>query len=641
MPVLPACLTRGLRAFRRDEGGQFAVTLALSFVPLVLMAGAAMDYSRAANQRSTLQQSVDGADLSISRNVTSSTQVQLAAQASAYLMASDPDKTIVMPSTASFTTKVNGKPTTVTGVSNPWISSDQSVVCLMARATVPTTIMSIAHVQNVAVSATSCTQIGGTTFEVALALDNSGSMNDADSSGVRKIDSLRAAAQQLVQLLNPTNVTPTRAAFSVVPFAASVNIGTTYQNAAFMDTKGVSSNHWDNILPDSGVPSAKWLPSSRFDLFNQTSTTWGGCVEERPNYLTSDTAATSSDPDSLFVPLFAPSEPGNASPLSNGVFQFGYNPASNNKEYYGGVGAVYNSTGYSFNSWLSDVGGSCPKTYSVSDPYIKADNKDAVSQGSSLTRVCKYKGQKAIALNSAVGGLNGNGSSAFPAGPNFACTTSAMTTLTNDNAVVAAALAGEVPSGGTNLLSGFMWGWRTISPNGPFAGSPTSLATIGSQNPQLYTGNNPLKPNQKIIILMTDGYNSWVGNSYSPLGSGYNSLGYFANNRLSGYGANMSTSSTCSGNYSGATTSSNYRCQMDAAVLDACTNAKKTGIIIYTVGFSLNNGNAADLVDAEGQALLQQCATDTGKAFIASDGSGLIATFQKIAKSIATTYLSN
>ena len=47
--------------FRRDRAGQTAITFGLAAIPMLLMTGAAIDYSRAATQRSNLQQASDAA----------------------------------------------------------------------------------------------------------------------------------------------------------------------------------------------------------------------------------------------------------------------------------------------------------------------------------------------------------------------------------------------------------------------------------------------------------------------------------------------------------------------------------------------------------------------------------------------------
>ena len=76
---------------------------------------------------------------------------------------------------------------------------------------------------------------------------------------------------------------------------------------------------------------------------------------------------------------------------------------------------------------------------------------------------------------------------------------------------------------------------------------------------------------------------------------------------------------------------------MDTATQQACTNAKNAGVQIYTVGFSI----PSNPIDQTGLDLLQGCASQPSMAYIAQDGSGLIATFNAIAHSMSGLRLVN
>jgi hypothetical protein len=68
------------------------------------------------------------------------------------------------------------------------------------------------------------------------------------------------------------------------------------------------------------------------------------------------------------------------------------------------------------------------------------------------------------------------------------------------------------------------------------------------------------------------------------------------------------------------------RAALDELTLEACTNAKGKGIIVYTVGFSISS----DPIDSQGQNLLAACATDAAHAFIANDANSLVNAFNQI-----------
>lgn len=560
--------------FHNDERGAVAVIFGLTAFAMIATIGAAIDYSRLVGARTQLQQAADAAILATIPSYGGGAPTsQVIATATNALRASTPRAN----PTIQLSAGANGQ------------------LCVQVAMTVR--MLLPVGVSNGQVAATSCAS-NNATYEIALALDNTGSMVEA-AGGQTKLQALVSAATSLVNVVNPNAGAP-NAAISVVPFAAAVNVGADHYykyGASWLDRYGQSSIHWQNYTRPSG---ASWTPNSRFDLLSAMNSTWGGCVEERPApYLTTDDAPSITKPDTLFAPYFAPDDAGTAT----GVASYSFTPSS-----------LYPATSpyYSFNSYLGDTGGIC----SSGDVYAQADAADPISQGSGATKICKYKGQSVAAVSSGISGVNG-GSGLFPAGPNLGCSTAALTPLTTNMSAITGsggALSQMVPNGDTSLITGFMWAWRTISPNGPFANSGSSA--LGPQSPKAYKTAN----NTKAIVLMTDGVNHWAANPYSPYQSIYSALGFYSNNRLANYG----------GASSGSTSSANYRAQMDAALLEACSNAKAVGVVVYTVGFSV----ASSPIDAQGISLLQNCASVPANAYIAQDSSGIVATFQTIANNL-------
>ena len=167
-------------------------------------------------------------------------------------------------------------------------------------------------------------------------------------------------------------------------------------------------------------------------------------------------------------------------------------------------------------------------------------------------------------------------------------------------------------------------------------GAAAGTSTIGAQQPKPYGYVDPKTTavNHKVVILLTDGMNDWFGQTgdgytqYTQYDSNkmvYNAFGYPQEGRL----ANVAPA--------GATPVDTARAQLDQTTLDACTAAKATKdpsgnaapVEIYTVGFVATDG-----IDKPGRTLLATCATDSGHAFIAADGDGLVAVFQQIAAAI-------
>ena len=331
--------------------------------------------------------------------------------------------------------------------------------------------------------------------------------------------------------------------------------------------------------------------------------TWGGCVEERPDpYLVTDERADPGKPDTPFVPYLWPDEgdvQGDGAPQLPSSSGKGNGNGWGNGNGNGYCAANWQNASTGMNNYLYDFGGVCAVT---DDAYEAADVADAISQGSGATKICKYKGATGVS------------SSVASNGPNYNCIKTQLMTLTQDTQALTARVNSMNAGGDTNLLPGFMWGWRSISPNGPLGDQAIALKSYTSQG------------NTKAIVFMTDGFNNWASNPNYAYKSKYNALGYYVDNRLQGYGGATHPTPSGGAGYSGSTNASNWRQQMDAALLAACANAKAAGVIVYTVGFSI----LSDPIDSEGLALLRSCATDSAHAFIAQDGNALVAAFGQI-----------
>lgn len=656
-------LSRTMRSFASERKGQVAITFALAFIPALTMAGAAIDYSRAVAQRSNLQQAADATVLAIAHTYLTPqvTGATLTAPTQTYL-------TGVMGSIApnpSNTKTVNGvtaTPNAATLDGAPILSQSNTSMCINTMMIVPTQVMTIVQIPYVAVRAQACSQVGGT-YEIAMVLDNSYSMSESLGSGT-KMDALHTAATNLVNIMIPSGVKVPTAAISLVPFNALVNVGTS-RTASFLDVNGQSSLNWKEV----SKPSWTSQPS-RLSLFDTVGVAWGGCVEDRPNnlnsstapdhvnYMTTDVAASSSVADSLFVPYFAPDDPGGISSNSGSTYGIGYlyNSFSDCNSYSGNGGngnCSSNKTSYSFqNSYLTDLGQKSTNLSNCTTANFTADNAAANTYpGSGMTLACKYyKNVVASSTN------NLNQWFGLGVGPNADCTTPAITPLTTNSTTLTSAINAMQPTGLTNLGTGFMWGWRTISPTvNPFPIS--SPAAIGQQNPKTYVYGPP--SNTKVIILMTDGYNTWspiittasqqyinpatqTGYTFgisNPYKSAYEAFGFMSENRLANYNAATNSDGTCPTPITDLTNITNYtgfRCQMDNMLLESCNNAKAKGIYIYTVGFSIAN----DAIDQEGINALTACATSPSFYYQASDATSITLAFQKIAASITNLRIS-
>jgi hypothetical protein len=285
-----------------------------------------------------------------------------------------------------------------------------------------------------------------------------------------KLTKLKEAAKALVQTLVDATDDPEDLRVGLVPFSMTVNVGSTYKTASWMDTTAKSSIHNDIFTKAGG--STYTTNINRFTHFTKMNVAWGGCVESRPYpYDVDETVPALSTPDTLYVPYFAPDEPDSPS-------------KSNNKN--GNFGTFYND-------YLTDT------TFSRTD--WRAPQGDPA----------KYTKTPATGTNSTTG---------YKYGPNAGCDLQALARLSPDAEPasikkVTDAIDAMTAVGDTNIPIGLAWGWNVLSPTGPFGDG-------------IDYGDEEWN---KVVVLMTDGQNQNTDNS-NPNDSFYSGVGYIWQNRL-------------------------------------------------------------------------------------------------------------
>ncbi|MBG0811844.1 pilus assembly protein [Methylosinus sp. H3A] len=584
------------RSFAQDRSGNIAIILGLSFAPVVMMIGAGVDYGRIAAARGSLQQAADAAVLAVAKGIVASTTDQQArSQAQVYLT----------------TNYRNGAAT----VASATIAKDRLSLCITAQAQVATTIMQIARTSTMSTQVTACAALQGgisptDTYEIALVLDNSGSMRRS-TSGTTKMEALRTAATSFVNTM--FTKAPSRVKFAITPFAAGVvavdPTVTSNRALSWIDLAGANSQHWvafsngevdgkGNVDPVKARTDATAAGfTNRFDIFTKlkaikSSWDWGGCFEQPVYPLNvADTTPTTLDPETLFVPYLAPDEP---------------------------------DTGYD-NDYIDDDGSTTTTTRTSSGKKGKGKKTTVTSSTcsdvasgdwSQLTHVCKYK------VTAAAGGGDG---------PNSFCPDSSTQTIMQLNATqttVTTTIGQLVANGNTNLHEGFMWGWRTISPNPPFSAG------------RAYATAN----NHKVIVFMTDGFNNWSSAPDTVTGSSYEAAGYYSYNGTKnkrfpdGTAGNKIDYQTALNAASGSW--SDYhdksREMQDELTLESCANAKAAGVEIFTIGFSI----PSDPIDDQGLTLLKNCATNKDHYFAATDAASLNLAFSTIGTGLGSLRLT-
>ncbi len=551
-----------LQRFRAATGGNITITFSLAFLPLLALTGAALDYSGASALRSRLQAATDGTNMQLCQMPATATQADLEAAARASL--------------ASY---MGSEPVTIDAVTT---TPAPRQVRLATASVFPTAVMRMINTRFATMRVGATSQCTGQqqTFEIALVLDNTGSMAHA-SGGVSKMDALKSAATTFVNRVFDDPRIGAYAKISLVPFAAAVAVDPALaRGASWLDQNGRASYHWNLVQGGSAAvaPYAAYGIRNRLAVFDYLNGAmpggawaWTGCLESRTYpFNVDDSAPTNANPDSYFVPMLNPDESGNGGELTH--------------KDAAGADVV------SMNSFMDDTNASCAPT---------------TDEAKRTGQACKYM--------QVTNPRTTNGYVAT--GPNAICTTRPLTRLTTARATLTAEIAAMQPAGSTNIHEGFAWGWRTLSPNAPLANG----VPYGTQ------------ANNKIVILMTDGANTWSSNPSNPtLRSTYSAYGYVRNPDGSTADSRLMPANAAPAN------DGQTRAAMDALTAEGCRRARAGGVSIYTIGFSV----AGDEMDQQGLDLLSGCAGDASKAFVATSSGTIGSVFEQIFRDIGKLRLS-
>lgn len=245
-------LTTATRRWLKDRTGATIVLYAVLAVPLLAFVGVAVDYSRLHSARVELQNALDAAGLAGARAYENTIGSPATRQAAAVQAANDFFE-------ANF-------PDEFQDITDPLLTVTPSVetVRVSATATMPTTFMQVVGTEVMNVAATTTVIRSGRGVELALVMDNTGSMRGRiRGETVNKMDSMKAAAATLVNILYGEQEEIDNFYVSLVPYAAMVNVGD-------------NRTGWVNNSAElEGANNGKTVSQ----LF--TGTGWKGCVMAR------------------------------------------------------------------------------------------------------------------------------------------------------------------------------------------------------------------------------------------------------------------------------------------------------------------------------------------------------------------------
>ncbi len=448
-----------LRRFILDRSGAFAPTTALLVVPLLVSAGLAVDYTNILRVRSELQDSVDSAALAVANKNDQLNDIEADSLADSFVDENfDPQFTQMS------------------------VSRSGQQVTVSARTKVTLAFGGLFGFRKVDLEVSAKTEVAYANYEIALALDTTGSMAGG------KLVAMKDSVTGMIDTMVAQNAGRGLLKFSIVPFSSMVNVGTqfgpAYDGAGAVTRQPAS---WLDSLAESPFAQSDLDPGvSRFALYKHLNMPWPGCIEHRPvtggvDYGINDVEPNPANPQTLFVPSFASDEP--------------------------------NMSGFP-NSYLSDLGnpigsgtveGRMARYGAVYLPSFKSMTfNQQIAASASWAPVFPDYSQQSFFGNYPVN-----------KGPDFSCDVQPITALTNNYPALKAKVNSLVAQGSTNIVEGAAWGWKTLSPTLPFA-EGVAYGKTGTR---------------KILVILTDGTNN-LGPLPNSLGSSYGSYGYLVNGRL-------------------------------------------------------------------------------------------------------------
>ena len=291
--------SKTLRRFRRSERGNVMLTFALATIPMIGFVGAAVDYSQANSAKAAMQAAVDSTALMLSKDAQNLTTAQLNQKALDIFK-------------ALFTRPEVTGVAVVPTFTNP--SGGTYKLTLAASGKVPTSFTKLIGHTNLNVDVSSQVVWGMKKLELALALDNTGSM-----ASLNKMTELKKAAKNLLQTLKNAAKADADIKIAIVPFAQEVNVGTANVGATWLNWQEWDEENGDDVSSTTCTSSkgnkkkcttsTTWVPDSH--------STWNGCVMDRDqDYDVLDTAPTPTIKATLFPTIQANNCPTSILPLT-------------------------------------------------------------------------------------------------------------------------------------------------------------------------------------------------------------------------------------------------------------------------------------------------------------------------------------
>ncbi len=280
-------LFRARDRFALDQRGNVAIIFAVSAVPLIGLLGGAVDLTRHHRHKVELLNAMDSAAIALARRGAKDD-----ADADAFVN----DYIAALRPSAGRDKMLHVGAFNATEIEGGWRVE-------ATDATMDTAFMPLIGISQMPFDISTEVMTTGGNYEVALALDNTGSMAQRG-----KIRDLKEASHHLIDILYEESGAEDRVKMALVPFTTTVNIRGEAFDPAWLDRTGQGLGEHQLDSYDRVV--------DRLDIFGALSngrrgadglpTEWKGCVEAREGGHDVEDTVPGADPVTRWTPYLAP-----------------------------------------------------------------------------------------------------------------------------------------------------------------------------------------------------------------------------------------------------------------------------------------------------------------------------------------------